>query len=267
MLICPNCKEKLIKQNKTYNCINKHSFDISKNSYVNLLLPNKKKKLSSGDNLEMVQARKEFLEKGYYSNLLNEITKIIKSIEVKSIIDAGCGEGYFINNIKSIFPLLESYALDISKGAVSHAAKSKLDITYLVASSKNIPISDRSIDLILNIFAPHFDEEFKRILNTNGYLLKVTPGRMHLYELKELLYNDVYYNDEVINNLSSYTMNFDTKLTYKVNLESQTDLMNLLKMTPYYYTTNSSSLEVLTNHETTGITLDFVITLFKLLDK
>mgnify|MGYP003057234303 CR=1 FL=1 len=36
MLICPVCKEKLIKENKTFRCVNNHSFDCAKQGYVNL---------------------------------------------------------------------------------------------------------------------------------------------------------------------------------------------------------------------------------------
>ena len=36
MLICPVCKKKLIKENKTFRCENNHSFDCAKQGYVNL---------------------------------------------------------------------------------------------------------------------------------------------------------------------------------------------------------------------------------------
>ena len=62
-MICPNCKQKLQKIDNSYKCINNHSFDISKQGYVNLLLNTS----NSGDNKEMINARSIFLQKGYYS--------------------------------------------------------------------------------------------------------------------------------------------------------------------------------------------------------
>lgn len=63
MLICPVCKEKLIKENKTFRCVNNHSFDCAKQGYVNL---SRKQTKNHGDNALMVKARTDFLEKDYY---------------------------------------------------------------------------------------------------------------------------------------------------------------------------------------------------------
>ena len=80
-MLCPNCKEKLEKNGNTYKCLNNHSFDISKQGYVNLLLNSK----NSGDNKEMITARHEFLKKGYFDNLLNSIASIINTLNIKKI--------------------------------------------------------------------------------------------------------------------------------------------------------------------------------------
>lgn len=63
MLICPVCKKKLIKENKTFRCENNHSFDCAKQGYVNL---SRKQTKNHGDNALMVKARTDFLEKDYY---------------------------------------------------------------------------------------------------------------------------------------------------------------------------------------------------------
>ena len=63
MLICPVCKKKLIKENKTFQCENNHSFDCAKQGYVNL---SRKQTKNHGDNALMVKARTDFLEKDYY---------------------------------------------------------------------------------------------------------------------------------------------------------------------------------------------------------
>ena len=61
-LVCPKCKKELQLNNRTFKCQNNHSFDLSKEGYVNLLL----NKVDAGDNKEMVNARSDFLNKGYY---------------------------------------------------------------------------------------------------------------------------------------------------------------------------------------------------------
>ena len=66
MLICPVCKEKLIKENKTFRCVNNHSFDCAKQGYVNL---SRKQTKNHGDNALMVKARTDFLEKDTFNKL------------------------------------------------------------------------------------------------------------------------------------------------------------------------------------------------------
>ena len=55
ILICPVCGENLSKTEKSYTCTNRHSFDISKSGYVNLLLSKHVGKTVHGDNKLMVQ--------------------------------------------------------------------------------------------------------------------------------------------------------------------------------------------------------------------
>ena len=66
MLICPVCKEKLIKGNKTFRCVNNHSFDCAKQGYVNL---SRKQTKNHGDNALMVKARTDFLEKVTFNKM------------------------------------------------------------------------------------------------------------------------------------------------------------------------------------------------------
>ncbi|MBR4485343.1 MAG: SAM-dependent methyltransferase, partial [Erysipelotrichaceae bacterium] len=88
-ILCPVCKNILHKSDKFYSCENRHSFDIAKEGYLNLNLKNSQK---SGDNAEMIKARKAFLEKDYYSFLREEVDKYIKTDD--ELLDLACGEGY-----------------------------------------------------------------------------------------------------------------------------------------------------------------------------
>ena len=63
-LTCPVCSERLELFEKTYRCSNNHCFDKAKEGYVNLLTGNHKDGSLIGDNREMAQSRKAFLEKG-----------------------------------------------------------------------------------------------------------------------------------------------------------------------------------------------------------
>ena len=119
---CPICKSKLDyiindKSCNVYKCINNHSFDESKTGYVNLLV----NKSLAGDNKEMINARHEFLMKDYYLKLALKIKEIIKKLNIDTLIDVGCGEGYFDRIIND--ECINITGIDISKDAINLASK------------------------------------------------------------------------------------------------------------------------------------------------
>ena len=80
-IICPYCQNELLAtSNKNYACELNHSFDVSKEGYINLLPVNQKKSKSPGDNEMMISARRNFLELGFYDPLIEHIKKLLKKI-------------------------------------------------------------------------------------------------------------------------------------------------------------------------------------------
>lgn len=268
MIICPKCKQKLkthsplIKTGNSYKCEKGHCYDIAKEGYTNLL----DSKTGSGDNDILIKAREKFLSKGYYDKLKDEISSIIKSFNVTSLIDCGCGTGYYTESFSDT--VNTCYGLDISKEAVKLASKKhnkNKNINYFVASSKEIPLENESVDIIISIFAPYFNDEFKRILTNNGYLIIASSNEDHLYELKKVIYDNPYYNDHVskeVIKLDSFTLIDEKKITYKINVNNE-DLMNLFTMTPYYYKTKETDINKINSINSLDITVSFNISILK----
>ncbi len=231
MLICPICKEKLeLKNDKTYYCKNNHCFDKSKYAYVNLLV----NKTNNGDNKEMVESRYNFLKLDYYLTLALKLKEIIKDLNVNTVLDIGCGEGYYDRCISSLD--INLTGIDISKDAILKASKLRCDnLNYVVASSFNLPFSDNSFDLSMSIFSPINESEVKRV--TNKYFIKVIPNKKHLLELKEELYETVYLNDVPDSIIEGFELIDEISIDYFKYVENMNDLF---KMTPYYYTTHDN---------------------------
>lgn len=258
MLICPVCKQKLIKEEKRYVCDQQHSFDIAKQGYTNLYLKSSK---HSGDNKIMVDARTAFLNLDYYAPLANELIKIIQEKKSEVIIDAGCGEGYYTNLIQKQTNA-DIYGFDLSKDALKYAARQNKEIHYYLSSIFDIPMIDESCDLLLNVFAPLANDEFYRLIKKGGYLIKVDPHHQHLKQMKDFLYDHVYENEVLDLKVNGFTLEKYHELTYHMSLDNKA-LNALFKMTPYYYKTNKEKSEQLCALDHMDCIASFMIYIYK----
>ena len=94
--ICPVCNSVLFEQESRYSCENNHCFDKAKQGYVNLLMSQQSSLKRHGDDKLMVKSRRDFLGKGYYSELCDKICLTVDRIKKKDsvLFDIGFGEGY-----------------------------------------------------------------------------------------------------------------------------------------------------------------------------
>ena len=248
---CPICRKKLVKENKTFKCINNHSFDCAKQGYVNL---SRKQTKNHGDNALMVKARTEFLEKNYYDFMRHFVeSKLSGNIYV----DAGCGQGYYTNVFGKHF--IESYGIDLSKDAILHASKVDKHTQYIVGSLFDMPFEDESTDCVTSVFVPLGQDEIKRILKPNGTWIVVGPGPKHVWQLKEVLYETPYENK-----LPEFVDGYEVVSRDIIsNEEIVEDVWSLLEMTPYRYKTSLEALEKVKQMERLEVTFEFVVTVYR----
>ena len=160
IFICPVCSKKLDISGNSYVCEKGHSFDKARSGYVNLLLSKHMGKTVHGDNKLMVQARRNFLDKGYYSPLCEALCDdVCEYLSGQTIIDAGCGEGYYtsaiIDKLSERKITADVCGIDISKAAVEYSSKRCKTAELAVASVFHIPVGDSSCDMLVTLFAPY----------------------------------------------------------------------------------------------------------------
>src|SRR5574344_333642 len=154
--VCPVCSGELLKKDNSYVCSNNHCYDISKSGYINLLMSQKTQ--NHGDDKLMVRARRDFLEKGYYSKMREALADTVNCYckSGDTIIDAGCGECYYTSFICDVLCSsgkdISFLGIDISKNALAYAKNRNNRILRAVASIFHIPVADRSCDILLNVF-------------------------------------------------------------------------------------------------------------------
>lgn len=266
---CPVCGKRLRLSCKSRVCENNHSFDIAKSGYVNLLLSKHTGKNIHGDNKLMVQARRNFLDKGFYEQLLQVIAEISEKniTDGGVILDAGCGEGYYTSEISRTIAEcgknIEIFGVDISKIAIEYAAKRYKNINFATASVFHIPCLNSSCDMLITLFAPYCGEEYHRVLKENGTMIMAIPSVNHLWELKQAIYDTPYKNEVKPYELEGFKLADKRRISYKIFLNTQQDIQNLFSMTPYYYRTGKKEQERLKVLEELETQVDFEILVYK----
>lgn len=236
IFICPICKSDINLYNNSLICENNHCFDITKKGYFTLLRKNKSRTDNVYD-LNLFKNRIDFINNGFYDELHLLISSIIKEKDNSSIIvDMGCGDGTHNNKIINLLNNKHTYIIgtDISKNGIECSTDYVGNNFIPVVSDLNyIPLKNNCTDVILNILSPSNEQEMKRILKTDGIIIKVTPKKEYLWELRKAFNIKEYENETQIeenikNNyivLKKYIVNETKKLT-------KDTLINLINMTP-----------------------------------
>lgn len=244
---CPICKGKVALNRQSLVCANNHSFDIAKQGYINYIMGKKQFKNYSKESFEN---RKSILDKGYYSHILKNLVETIQSFpKCTSILDVGCGEGYYARNIVEATDK-DVIAFDISKDSVQLAARNDTShgVAWFVGDLSQLPIKDNTIDCLLNIFTPANYHEFNRVLRKGGYLIKVVLGANHLKEFRSLvqdqLRNKEFSNERVVDYFDERFSIISQQKVSKTFEISQEDVKIFAEMTPLFFNVDKESLDL-----------------------
>lgn len=265
---CPICHQPLSPEATALRCDNRHQFDRAKEGYVNLLPVQHKRSRQPGDSAEMMLARREFLDGGYYQPLQKKVCELFEQVlpvSSLSILDLGCGEGYYTHEVANRFQARSEtrvFGLDVSRAAVRFAAKRYHNVEFCVASSQRLPFASGFFDAVLRIYAPCNAEELLRVVKSQGYVLTVTPGPRHLIEFKELIYQEVRLHDDSPEQMDGFTLLEQHSLNYSMRLSSEMSAA-LLQMTPFAWRARPEVWGVLATTNEFDCETDFTLRLWQ----
>ena len=276
-LACPIDGVQLNHHEKQLTCENGHVFDIARQGYVNLLPVQHKRTKHPGDSKVMVLARTHFLNSGFYQAIANKLNELVYSQLTSAndicFLDAGCGEGYYLDALLNYLTDKKSsidlsfIGLDISKDAIVQASKRNKQISWVVGTNRRPPVAEKSIDIILCLFGFLSAPGFKKVLKPGGKIIVVDPGPEHLKELREIIYPEIKKSDQV-HTLQTEKNGFflvnSESLQFKVNLNNKEQINNLLIMTPHFYRASKEGREAAMNLPQLDLTVDVV---FSVLEK
>ncbi|MEU5722988.1 putative RNA methyltransferase [Micromonospora sp. NPDC047738] len=273
-LRCPVCAEPLAETTagttRALRCPRRHSFDLARQGYVNLLAG---RTPHSGDSADMVAARADFLAAGHYDTVAAALAAAAAEVvdrvrgttdaattrgdrradgtsaaEAPSplVVDAGAGTGWYLAAVLAALPDAVGLALDVAKPALRRAARAHPRAAAALADTwQRLPLADASAAVLLNVFAPRNGPEFHRVLDSAGALLVVTPAEDHLAELVaalDLLRVDPVKADRVAGSLGSHFVEESATLHRARLALTRPEVATLVGMGPSAWHTDPSRL-------------------------
>ncbi|AIA02128.1 putative RNA methyltransferase [Streptomyces noursei] len=185
LLRCPTCRERSLHPDRgALRCPAGHTFDVARHGYASLLTGTR---ATSGDDAAMVRARSRFLATGGYAPLRQAVARLAADSvpERGTVVDVGCGTGYYLAGVLDRLPGARGLGLDTSVRAVRAAARAH---DRAAAATWDVfrpfPLADAVADVVLDVFAPRNPAEFSRVLRPAGRLVVARPAGRHLAELR-----------------------------------------------------------------------------------
>jgi 23S rRNA (guanine745-N1)-methyltransferase len=183
-----------------------------------------------------------------------------------TVLDAGCGEGYYLHaiadaSVPSTQPAPRLIGIDISKSAIQAAARRRFPCVWAVASNRKLPIAPASVDLVISMFGFPVWPEFASVQPTSGHLLLVDAGPDHLIELRTILYPTV--NRSSPSGLEAaeragYRLQTEHSVCFQIALPSQAAIADLLAMTPHDHRAPQAGRQAIAAQNHLSLTADVV---------
>ncbi len=279
-LACPIDGGSLESREKQLVCAKGHAFDVARQGYVNLLPVQHKRSKQPGDSKEMVAARTQFLNAGFYAPIATRLADSVYAHmgEDKDIciLDAGCGEGYYLDTVCNFLNDKEGerniafIGLDISKYAVAEAARRNRHISWIVGTNRQPPVEVASVDMIVCVFGFQSFDGFNKILTPKAKVILVEPGPDHLKELREVIYTQVNKpdpSDPAQAGETGFSIVDSQPLKFTTHINSNAHIYNLLLMTPHYFRATSEGKEAVAKLQSLEVTVDVVFNIFEKAEK
>ncbi len=175
--------------------------------------------LSENEIIELCDLRLKYfsdlVDKKYNFRVLNcIINEINKNISGNlSILDFGCGDGYYTKELEKLIPNSTTSGVDLSHKAVNLANTRGVNANTISISNGKINYFsgtvnqlDESFDVIVSMFVLHFKidfvfiEEISRLLKKNGFLIF---NFYNTFYTLEILMNDLINTDFDITELNN----------------------------------------------------------------
>ncbi len=178
-LICPACRAHLFRSGDDFGCANGHRLNVNRKGCLNVL----SSQADSCYDGALFASRRRVFEAGCYDGVIEAIDDLLPDIP-HTLLDAGCGDGWYLNALLSRHESWCGAGVDISRDAVFQATNHPCTAFWCVGDLRRLPFADGSFTAVLDVLTPANYGEFGRVLQPDGLLIKVYPGEKYLQEIR-----------------------------------------------------------------------------------
>lgn len=179
-LICPACGQALRRAGEDYACAAGHRINVHRKGCLNVLST----KAETVYDAALFEARRRVFAAGCYGGVVQAIDELLPEGPHR-LLDAGCGDGWYLNALMERHPDWLGAGVDISRDAIFRATDQPCEAVWCVADLRRLPFADGAFTAVLDVLTPAGYEEFRRVTIPGGVLAKVYPGSGYLRELRE----------------------------------------------------------------------------------
>ena len=191
-LVCPRCGRPLVRTGEDLGCGGGHLWNVNRRGTLNVLSAPHRDAYDAA----LFTARRQVFAAGCYGAAADALEDMLPPGPQK-ILDAGCGEGWYLNRLLDGHPDRTGAGADLSRDAIRLAAAQPCTALWCVADLRRLPFADGGFTCVLDVLTPASYAEFRRLLAPGGCLLKVWPAEEYLRELREARGLPLYRDDQV----------------------------------------------------------------------
>ena len=105
------------------------------------------------------------IAKRLINHFMSHLEVLLQELSFESLVEVGCGEGYLLKRMEKRLQGLDLLATDISPEIIAEAELLIPEVPKLVATAYNLPLEDKSRDIVLACeVMEHVEEPYKLLV-------------------------------------------------------------------------------------------------------
>lgn len=258
-LRCRACGGSLKRAGDDFACNNGHRVNVNRKGLINFLSA----PVETYYDAQLFAARSRVFAAGCYRQVVDAIEAMLPP-QAHRLLDAGCGDGWYLNELLQRHEDWCGAGVDISRDAIVKATDHPCTALWCVGDLRSLPFADGSFTAVLDVLTPANYGEFRRVLAEDGLLIKVYPGREYLKEIRAARGMALYEEGQVEEYLQEKSHVVESRRVLVEQTITPQVWRDFVWMTPLNQDLSDAEKEALAQKPAGSMTIDLHVTAVRL---